>query len=210
MRFDKQGYTVINIVKPDIIYIHTTEKNILVSTRTTDSVEGIERIIQDEIARFTSIWDSINRDYNCIIIQNNFELPGTRVLGNLDCWDIHGKSFLIQKLNSGFAHYAQANHNFYINDIHYLSAWFGLEKWHDKRFWYSYRYAVSYDAIAFLSHNIAKIIRAIYGKRKKCLVLDLDNTIWGGVIGEQGLKGIEIGVETYNIECPKDNISLQR
>ena len=182
--------------KPDIIYIHTTEKNIQVSTRANNSVEGIERIVQEEIARFTSIWDSINRDYNCIIIQNNFELPRTRVLGNLDCWDIHGRSFLIQKLNSGFAQYAQAHQNFHINDIHYLSAWFGLEKWHDNRFWYSYSYAVSYDAIALLSHNIVKIIRAVYGKRNKCLVLDLDNTIWGGVIGDDGPDNIEIGEET--------------
>jgi FkbH-like protein len=52
------------------------------------------------------------------------------------------------------------------------------------------------DAIPELAFNISKIINSIFGKSKKCLVLDLDNTCWGGVIGDDGLDGIHIGTET--------------
>ena len=48
----------------------------------------------------------------------------------------------------------------------------------------------------YLGHAIVKLIRAAYGKTRKCLVLDLDNTMWGGVIGDDGLEGIKIGQET--------------
>jgi FkbH-like protein len=59
-----------------------------------------------------------------------------------------------------------------------------------------YKYALCVPAIPLLAHNVAKIIRSIYGKNKKALVLDLDNTLWGGVVGDDGVEGIEIGRET--------------
>jgi FkbH-like protein len=99
-------------------------------------------------------------------------------------------------LNRCFSDQARQRQNLYLNDINYLSAWFGLERWYDKLFWYSYKYAMSYEAIPFLADSVASIIKAIFGKTRKCLVLDLDNTLWGGVIGDDGLNGIQIGKET--------------
>jgi FkbH-like protein len=58
------------------------------------------------------------------------------------------------------------------------------------------KYALSMESIPELAFNISKIINSIFGKSKKCLVLDLDNTCWGGVIGDDGLDGIHIGTET--------------
>ena len=52
------------------------------------------------------------------------------------------------------------------------------------------------NSIPELAFNISKIINSIFGKSKKCLILDLDNTCWGGVIGDDGLNGIDIGLET--------------
>ena len=61
-----------------------------------------------------------------------------------------------------------------------------------------YKYAMDINAIPSLAFNIANIIKAIYGKNKKAFVLDLDNTLWGGVIGDDGVEGIEVGPETSN------------
>ena len=77
-----------------------------------------------------------------------------------------------------------------------MSSWIGLEKWHDKTLWYSTKYAMSFEVLPLLAYNIANIIKALLGRTQKCLVLDLDNTIWGGLIGEQGLSGLEIGKDT--------------
>lgn len=186
---------------PHIIYVHTTNRNISVYPDVTDSPETVENKFHMELDRYESLWLKIEQRYRCIIIQNNFEYPSHRLLGNLDCYDPRGATHFISRLNTAFAGYAAKARNFYINDINYLSSWLGLNKWHDKSFWYSYKYALSYEAIPYLSHNVASIILAIYGKSKKCIVLDLDNTLWGGVIADDGKEHIKIGTETAEAEA---------
>lgn len=181
---------------PEVIYIHTTIVNITRFPSLNENKEDIERLLDAEFNKHLSLYERIDERFGCIIIQNNFELPHYRTLGNLDCSNIHGRTHFINKLNHRLAEYANSNENFYINDINYLASWFGLERWHDKHFWYSYKYAMNYEAIPLLAHNLASIITAIRGMTKKCLVLDLDNTLWGGVVGDDGIEGIEIGKET--------------
>ena len=59
-----------------------------------------------------------------------------------------------------------------------------------------YKHAVAVPAIPYLSFNVANIIKSIYGKNKKVMNLDLDNTLWGGIIGDDGVENVEIGQET--------------
>ena len=92
--------------------------------------------------------------------------------------------------------YAQTHENFYICDINYLSASYGLDKWSDPFYYHMYKYAVAVPAIPYLSFNVANMIKSLYGKNKKAFNLDLDNTLWGGIIGDDGSENIEIGQET--------------
>lgn len=186
---------------PEIIYIHTTSVNIMRFPAIHEAGDMVDQLLDMEFTKFKNLWGRITDSYNCMVIQNNFELPHYRTLGNLDFYDIHGRTYFISQLNQRFAQYARTNKNLCINDINYISAWFGLERWYDKHFWYSYKYAMNYEAIPLLAHSIASIIKAIYGKSKKCLVLDLDNTLWGGVIGDDGMEGIQIGKETPTAEA---------
>lgn len=180
---------------PDIIYIHTSNRNIENYPEINDSEKEVENKLNLEYQKFQTVWDSLKNNFNCIIIQNNMELLNYRMLGNKDGSDIHGRTSFINRLNEKFYSYARQNQNFYINDIHYLSSCYGLEKWADPFYWYMYKYALNISAIPELACNIAHIIKAVYGKNKKALVLDLDNTLWGGVIGDDGVEGIEIGQE---------------
>lgn len=186
---------------PDIIYLHTSGVNISRYPSFSESAEEVENLILVEMERFSNIWDCISAEYSCPIIQNNFELPYYRGLGSLDNYHINGRTRFISELNSRFSAQARQRQNMYINDINYLSAWFGLERWYEKIFWYSYKYAMNVEAIPFLSHGIASIMNAIFGQSKKCLVLDLDNTLWGGVIGDDGLNNIRIGKENPEAEA---------
>lgn len=182
--------------QPDIIYIHTTNRNISLFPKITDTEETTQLIYKDEINRFMGMWDHLTEKYHCPIIQNNFELPSYRLLGNRDAYDIHGRVYFISQLNAAFSRYAMSHNSFYINDIHYLSASYGLDKWSDPFYWHMYKYACAVPAIPYLAFNIANIIKSIYGKNKKGIVLDLDNTLWGGVIGDDGVENISIGMET--------------
>jgi len=186
---------------PDVIYLHTSGLNITKIPSVLESATDVERLLTSELERFQAIWDQVAIRYACPVIQNNFELPHYRGLGNLDCYDIRGRSRFIAELNSRFSEQARLRQHLYLNDINYLAAWFGLERWHDKLIWYSYKYAMSYEAIPLLADSVASIIKAIFGKTRKCLVLDLDNTLWGGVIGDDGINGIQIGKETPEAEA---------
>ena len=66
-------------------------------------------------------------------------------------------------------------------------------QWFRNSYWYSFHMAVSPTATVALAHNVAAMVKSVYGKSKKCLVLDLDNTLWGGVIGDDGVQNLILG-----------------
>ena len=181
---------------PDIICIHTTSRNLSIFPEITDSSETIERKLNEVYDTFRGMWDKISKAYHCPVIQNNFEKPRCRLLGNRDVSDEHGLSNFVSRLNGKFYEYARDHHNFFINDIDFLSASYGLQKWNDPSYWYMYKCAPALPAVPELAFNLSNIIKSIYGKNRKALVLDLDNTLWGGIVGEDGADGIEIGQET--------------
>ena len=181
---------------PDVIYIHTSNRNITEYPTLAASVAEVDDLLDKSCEHFKVMWDKLRETYKCPIIQNNFEYPYYRLLGNKEACDIHGRISFLNRLNEKFYEYARENANFYINDIAYLSACYGLDKWGDPFYWHMYKYALCLPAIPTLSFNVANIIKSIYGKNKKALVLDLDNTLWGGVVGDDGVENLEIGQET--------------
>lgn len=181
--------------KPDIVFVHTTNRNIRSLPEVTDSKNTVKDKLNAEIARFENIWGSIRERFNCPIIQNNFEMPFYRLMGNKDCSDYRGRTNFITRLNSAFYDYAERTEGFYINDINYLSADYGLKEWANPSFWNMYKYALCFEAIPSLAFSVANIVKSIFGKNKKAIALDLDNTLWGGVVGDDGVDGIEIGQE---------------
>ncbi len=186
--------------EPDVIYIHTSLRNITDFPSMEDSAEAVQEKLDAAYRHFETMWKKLSDTYHCPIIQNNFEAPFYRLLGNRDFYDIHGRLSFVNRLNELFAEYArrasEASESFYINDINYLSACYGLDQWSDPLSWHMYKYALCIPAIPTLSFSVANIIKSIYGRNKKGLVLDLDNTLWGGIVGDDGVDGIEIGQET--------------
>jgi FkbH-like protein len=179
--------------KPDIVCVHTTWHNVSQFPESGESAEQVEGRVRHEMARFESMWDNIHKNLGAVIIQNNFDLPRHRTLGNLEAAAEFGRVNFLLRLNAEFANYARKHSRFLINDILYLSAQAGLAAWHDDSYWYRFHMAVSPKATVGLGRNVAGMIKAVYGKTKKCLVLDLDNTLWGGVIGDDGLEKIVLG-----------------
>lgn len=203
---------------PDIIYVYTSSRNIVDWPEVGDSIEDVDRKIDCEYERYLQVWQGL-AEYNAIILQNNFEYLTYRVLGNLDSVSHNGRVSFVNKLNDRFREYALENKGFYINDINYLSAMYGLDRWSDDSFWYMYKMSQAPGGTVYIANSVANIIKAIYGRNKKALVLDLDNTLWGGVVSEEGKDGIELGPDTpmgeayqnfhkYLLEQKKKGITL--
>ena len=189
------GSPELDAFHPDIIYIHTTWRNLTDLPTTADSAADIDAMLDAQYTHFETMWQALAQKFGCPVIQNNFDRPNYRLMGNRDIWDIHGRSNFISRLNQRFYAYAASHENFYINDIDYLSADYGLTAWGDAFFWHMYKYALCLDAIPSLANSVANIVKSIYGRNKKALVLDLDNTLWGGVVGDDGVDGLAIGPE---------------
>lgn len=182
--------------KPDIIFIHTSNRNIKEYPTVRMSKDEIDSLLDTTYQHFEEMWEKIQATYHCTIIQNNFEPLFYRLMGNKDVSDIHGRLNFINHLNEKFYLYAERHDNFFVNDINYIASAYGLEKWSNPFYWHMYKYCLEVPAIPEFAYNLANIIKSIYGKNKKAYVLDLDNTLWGGIVGDDGPEHIEIGQET--------------
>src|SRR5205807_6925767 len=83
--------------------------------------------------------------------------------------------------------------NVHLVDCDHIASWLGKRTWFDERLW---QYSKSFchpEALPHVAGQAVDIMRTVQGKGAKCVALDLDNTLWGGVIGDDGLEGIRLG-----------------
>lgn len=99
----------------------------------------------------------------------------------------------IRQLNYELMRSTQEYPNLYICDIAALQNQFGREWMFDSSVYVSTEMVLSLDALPYVGSRVMDIICAIEGKFKKCLILDLDNTVWGGVVGDDGWENIQVG-----------------
>jgi len=194
------GNEELDAFAPDLVFIHTTSRNIKKWPDVKMGEAEVSALLEEEFSRFKKCWESVFEKYKCTVVQNNFELPYFRLLGNSDATDFRGRTNFVSRLNMKFAEYAQTHENFLINDINYISSVYGIKRWADPADWYRYKYAPAVEAIPDFAFNLARIIKALYGKNKKVIACDLDNTLWGGVVGDDGPENIRVGHEDAESE----------
>ena len=171
--------------QPEIVYVDTHWMNIQRWPSTGAAATELQDAVAAELARYQSIWKSIHTVIGCHVIQNNFETPPVGLLGNSDCVAEGGRARLVWELNLAFSRAASENRKLSIQDLNSLAASLGHAQWHDWTRWYSYKIPTTPEASLAIARSLASIIGAIFGKSRKCLVLDLDNTLWGGVLGDE-------------------------
>ena len=181
---------------PDLVFICTCIRNITNWPELVNDRKTVDEKLDVNANKFIGLWKHIRDTYHCPIIQNNFEYPFYRLLGNRDASDYRGHVNFVTRLNQRFYDYVDTHEGIYICDVNYISSSYGLDKWAAPYYWHMYKYAVAVPAIPYLSFNVANIVKSIYGKNKKAFNLDMDNTLWGGIVGDDGADNIEIGQET--------------
>ena len=184
--------------KPDIIYIHTSRVNLKSFGNSRGFVTGDDgnSFVDDEISQSLKIWKSLSGRFDCWIIQNNFDLPVDSALGNSEATEAFGHNLVTNEINRRLVSESKSFGQVLIHDVNSLSASIGLDDWWSSRDWIQYGLAVSTIAHPRLGFSLASVITSILGESKKCLVLDFDNTLWGGIIGEVGVNSIELGPDT--------------
>ena len=190
------GNEKLDAFAPDIIFIHTCSRNITSYPSLDMTEKEVEDLAQTEYLKYSGMWDRLFEKFSAPVIQNNFEYPFFRLMGNSEAVDIHGRISYIDRLNRKLYSYASGNQNFYINDMNYMAASYGLDSWADPKYWHMYKYCMCMQAIPSFACNLSHIIKAVFGRNRKALAVDLDNTLWGGVVGDDGPENLEIGQET--------------
>lgn len=102
-------------------------------------------------------------------------------------------TYQVRKLNMELMNLSQQQANLFICDIAGLQNKLGRDFMFAPNVYVSTEMVLSIDALPYVASRVMDIICAVKGQFKKCLILDLDNTVWGGVIGDDGLEGIQLG-----------------
>ena len=177
--------------QPDVIWLFNTHRDVRIEVALGDT-SGVGAAVAAAVAGRTSLWNALKANCSAAILDNNADIPVSDVLGNFAGQAAWSRRNLLRRFNLELA--AAAPSGVTIVDFEHLSSEYGKRGWVDRRYWYHSKHAINFQAQGAVAFVGARTIGAMKGLAKKCVVLDLDNTLWGGVIGDDGIEGIRLGV----------------
>lgn len=152
--------------------------------------------ITDRVVQSFRDWIAAFRKHSpAQLIVHTLEQPAMMSRGVLDIQSEPSQSETIQKINRGLHQEAAKYSGVYLLDYDALVARYGRDLWHDERKWQVVRLPIAAPHLIHLTQEWMRFLHPLTGKVAKALVVDLDNTLWGGVIGEDGMDGIQLGSE---------------
>ena len=149
--------------------------------------------VAETVARLDGLWNAFRTHSNATIIQSTFVLPSERAFGNYELKVLDSVGSIFADLNYRLTLSAREAKNVLLNDVDFLAASVGRAQWLDPRMWNMAKTPCRLEHLPLLAQSFLDTMLAASGLFAKCVVLDLDNTLWGGVIGDDGLEGIALG-----------------
>jgi FkbH-like protein len=182
--------------KPDIIVMALRLQLLapkLVLSYTSLTQAESEELAAQVLERVEDLVRAIRERSAAVILVHNFERPVRPAYGILDAQRTHGQLNTINRVNQALAKKLQAIGGAFVVDLDGLLSRLGYDQGLDQRYWHVGRAPYRPRLLEQLSREYVRFSAALKGKNKKCLVLDCDNTLWGGVVGEEGINGIHLG-----------------
>ena len=188
--------SALHAFSPDVIMLLLDAATIF--PKTVGDVDGNESALSAErtegLAQIDALLDAAARHSpGATVIVNTFAVPDRSPFGILDLTGEYGQRARIATLNAGLAQLARKRQGVLLLDQERVEARHGKTRVRDARMWYLASMPFSESFLSVLAAEYMRFIRPLKGRVRKCIVLDLDNTLWGGVIGEDGVDGIKLG-----------------
>ena len=177
---------------PDIVVLCPSARNLVESSPIAADEATTEAAIAAEIGEWQILWSAARRAHPCLVVQQNFLDVFEPLFGSLDAQLPAAPARLVARLNERLAR-AAAAHGVALVDAARAAARDGIAHWFDPARWLHGRFEIAPSAAPRFGELVARVISALRGRSRKCLVLDLDNTLWGGVVGDVGIEGLELG-----------------
>lgn len=152
------------------------------------SAAGLDAAVE----RLRRCWQFAQKAFRCTVVQQRFLPIFKDLLGNNEHRMADSPLTLVYRANSLIERYADED-GVQLLAMDRYAAFDGLRYWHDPALWHRSKQEIDPAAAPIYGEYLMRIVAAQRGCSRKCLVLDLDNTLWGGVIGDDGLKGIVLG-----------------
>lgn len=180
------------IFQPDITVILADYRDIREFPQLFDTGEQAGNCIRHIVEEQKLLWETMHRKLpGCQIIMSNYVVPIERVLGNLECNYTFSRQNVYRQLNMELARIRPPY--VLLADMDYLASAYGKLDWFDPSAYMLSKIPFALKYTGYAAGLFAKLVGACRGRIKKCLVLDLDNTLWGGIVSEEGPAGIRVG-----------------
>ena len=177
--------------RPDFVFFATNSRDLPELPSASMSPADFDLWVAEEAGKWGQLWQMAHERWGSQIIQNLFELPPWGVYGHyVHRVRVSGERAL-QDLNQAWL--ADAPAYVVFHDPQMLALEAGARLWFDPRFYHEAKMPCGPECLPMYAHSVASLVLAAKGKSKKVLVLDLDNTLWGGVVGDDGVGGLRIG-----------------
>jgi FkbH-like protein len=173
--------------EPDYVILAVHDGALRLPRYTDRPAEAVE----SELERWRGLWRAATERAGARVVQYGFAVPPRDEFGHLGARLPGTRASLIRALNASLG--AAAGTECLLVDCDRLAAALGKDRWFDARYWHLAKQAVALDALPALALHTAAVLAGDLGLSRKCIAVDLDNTLWGGVVGEEGLAGIRLG-----------------
>jgi FkbH-like protein len=178
----------VNTSKPDAV-LFALDYRALPLKLSLGDLEAASDTVHGAIGYLKTLRNGVKANSNALCIFQTFAPPAERLFGSLDRALPGTIRSLIEAINRELASWV-LNSGDVLLDVAGLAETVGLTNWHSHQLWNLGKFPFADELIPLYGDHVARCVAAIRGKSKKVLILDLDNTIWGGVIGDDGLQGI--------------------
>ena len=149
--------------------------------------------VESFVKGIASLVEKIKQNSKSKVIINNFEIPTHSPLGIIEDKQIYGFKESVEDLNSKLREAFRGDTRVFLFDYEAFASNVGKDNTTDDKMYYLGDFRISPAVIPALCDAYIPYVRALLSMMKKCLVLDLDNVLWGGVVGEDGIEGIKLG-----------------
>ena len=177
----------------DIVLIFQSGHKLLNKYNNTE-MDRRYRFADEKTAQIRQWLSALQAKTNAKIILCNYTEEDDRIFGQYANKTELSFIYQLRKLNFLLQELATQISNLYICDLSTIQNTIGREKFWSPAIYTNTEMVVSIDALPYFAHAVVQIITALQGNFKKCIILDLDNTMWGGIIGDDGLENIQIGL----------------
>jgi FkbH-like protein len=177
---------------PEIVVLALAAREFVANVPLAAGEEEAEQALARAVAELRELWGAARGRFNCVVIQQSLLDISEPVFGSYDRFMPGAPSRLVARLNDLLAEAARDD-NVLLLDLERESARSGIDEWFDVARWLQGKMEISPQAAPRYGELVARVVAALLGRSRKCLVLDLDNTLWGGVVGDVGLHGIVLG-----------------